>query len=105
MVRPEGGRPGLDLESWLARKIRLKHLRELPPFHANGGGIVHQPEPYARVLLSALRGAPDDVDSRERLRDDARAFRSWVEGNQLDLTPSFPIVSPAGRARSSGTML
>jgi hypothetical protein len=94
MVRLDGSRPGLNLEAWLARKIRLRHLRELPPFHANGGGNVHQPEPYARLLLSALRESPTEVRGRERLRDDARAFRSWVEGNQLDLMP------PLSRDRS-----
>ena len=89
MVRLDGSRPGLDLEAWLARKIRLKHLRELPPFFANGGGIIHLPEPYARLLHSALRASPIDDRARERARDDARAFRSWVEGNQLDLTPTL----------------
>ena len=88
MARPDKGRPGLDLESWLARKIRLGNLRELPPFYANGGGIIHQPEPYARLLLSAFREQPSDVRTQERIQDDARAFRSWVEGNQLDLTPT-----------------
>lgn len=87
MVRLDGSRPGLDLEAWLARKIRLKHLRELPPFFANGGGIIHLPEPYARLLLSALRASPTNVRNREQVSDDVRAFRSWVEGNQLDLTP------------------
>lgn len=85
MDRPDQGRSGLDLESWLARKIKLGNLSGLPPFHANGGGIIHLPEPYARLLLMALRQPPSDVRARERIRDDARAFRSWVEGNQLDL--------------------
>ena len=88
MERPPKGRPGLDLESWLARKIKLGNLRSLPPFHAIGGGIIHQPEPYARLLLTALRQLPYDVRYQERIRDDVRAFRSWVEGNQLDLTPA-----------------
>ena len=87
MLVPDTGRPRLDLESWLARKIRLRNLRGLPAFHANGGGIVHQPEPYARLLLDTLRQVPDNPRAVERARDDARAFRSWVEGNQLDLTP------------------
>ena len=55
MDRPDKGRSGLDLESWLARKIKLGNLSGLPPFHANGGGIIHLPEPYARLLLMALR--------------------------------------------------
>jgi hypothetical protein len=100
MISLDGGRPRLDLDAWLTRKIRLRLLRELPPFYANGGGIIHQPEPYARLLLSALRESPTDPRHLERIRDDARAFRSWVEGNQLELTPSLPLVRPwAGRTR------
>jgi hypothetical protein len=78
-------RPGLDLESWLARKIRNGHLRRLPAFSARGGGIVHQPEPYARLLLTTLREPSADPGAVDRIRDDARAFRSWVEESQLDL--------------------
>ena len=88
MEGPVKGRPGLDLESWLARKIKLGNLRSLPPFRANGGGIIHQPEPYARLLLNAMRQEAADVRSRERWRDDVRAFRSWVECNQLEFTPA-----------------
>lgn len=95
MARPEKGRPGLDLESWLARKIRLRNLRTLPPYQANGGGIVHLPEPYARLLLTSLQNRPGDTRAVERLKDDVRAFRSWVEGNQLDLLPIRPADSVA----------
>ena len=79
------------LTSWLTRKIKLGNLRGLPPFPAHGGGIIHQPEPYARLLLGALRQPPADPRAAERARDDARAFRSWVEFNQIDLAPSRPL--------------
>lgn len=105
MARPASGPRGLDLASWLNRKIRLGNLRGLPPFPANGGGIVHQPEPYARLLLGALRQPPADARSAERLRDDARAFRSWVECNQLDIDPTRPVKpnpGPSPRARPRG---
>jgi hypothetical protein len=92
MSRPATGRPGLDLESWLSRKIRHGNLRGLPPFHAMGGGIIHQPEPYARLLLGALRRPTADPRAAERARDDARAFRSWVEGDQIDLVPTRPLL-------------
>jgi hypothetical protein len=90
MSRPEVGRPSLSMETWLARKIKLGNLRSLPPFYANGGAIIHLPEPYARLLLTALREPSSDQRNQEQIRDDARAFRSWVEGNQLDLTPAVP---------------
>ena len=91
MAMPGPGRGGLDLASWLARKIRRGNLRGLPPFPAHGGGIIHQPEPYARLLLGALRQPPADPRAVERARDDARAFRSWVEFDQIDLAPSRPL--------------
>jgi hypothetical protein len=91
MAMPGPGRGGLDLESWLTRKIKRGNLRELPPFPAHGGGIIHQPEPYARLLLGALRQPPADPRAAERARDDVRAFRSWVEFHQIDLTPSRPL--------------
>jgi hypothetical protein len=90
MTRPGPGRGGLDLASWLTRKIKHGNLRGLPPFPARGGGIIHQPEPYARLLLGALRQPPDGL-AAERARDDARAFRSWVEFDQIDLLPSRPL--------------
>ena len=89
----EGHPPRLDLESWLARKIRNGHLRRLPAFPAHGGGIIHQPEPYARLLLSAMREPSSDARNADRIRDDVRAFRSWVEESQLDL--------PATRSNAS----
>lgn len=91
MARPVLGRGGLDLASWLTRKIKQGNLRGLPPFPALGGGVIHQPEPYARLLLGALRQPPADPDAAERLRDDARAFRSWVECDQIDLVPTRPL--------------
>ena len=91
MARPAPGRGGLDLASWLTRKIKHGNLRGLPPFPALGGGIIHQPEPYARLLLGALRQPPDNPHDAERIRDDARAFRSWVEYNQIDLLPNRPL--------------
>jgi hypothetical protein len=91
MARPAPGRGGLDLASWLTRKIKHGNLRGLPPFPALGGGIIHQPEPYARLLLGALRQPPDNPRDAERIRDDARAFRSWVEYNQIDLLPNRPL--------------
>ena len=91
MAMPGPGRGGLDLESWLTRKIKRGNLRGLPPFPAHGGGIIHQPEPYARLLLGALRQPPGDPRAAERARDDVRAFRSWVEFNQIDLAPSRPL--------------
>lgn len=94
MAQAYKGRPGLDMESWLARKIKLGNLHELPPFYANGGGSIYQAEPYARLLLSAIREVTCDIRTRERAQDDARAFRSWVEGNQLDLTPAWHLPSP-----------
>jgi hypothetical protein len=90
MNRPEPGRQGLDMASWLARKIRQGHLHGLPPFRANGGSIAYHPEPYARLLLGALRQPSADLHAAEQARDDARAFRSWVEGNLLDLVPTRP---------------
>ena len=93
MTRPNGGRSSLGMESWLARKIKLGNLRGLPPFYANGGAIIHLPEPYARLLLTALREPSSNVRNQEQIRDDARAFRSWVEGNQLDLAPVNPSLS------------
>jgi hypothetical protein len=101
MAKTETARTGLDLASWLSRKIRHGNLRGLPPFYANGGGIIHQPEPYARLLLSALREPAAEPRSFERIRDDARAFRSWVENNQLDLSPPQP-TRPVLRARVAG---
>jgi hypothetical protein len=101
MAKTETGRRGLDLASWLSRKIRHRNLRLLPPFYANGGGIIHQPEPYARLLLSALRQPAAEPRSFERIRDDARAFRSWVENNQLDLSPTPPACPPL-RANAAG---
>lgn len=95
MSRPQPGRGGLDLASWLGRKIRRGDLRLLPPYAAHGGVIIHQPEPYARLLAEALRRPPDDPKSADRTRDDARAFRSWVEGNQLEL----PTAARPGAAR------
>lgn len=97
MANPGEGRPGRDVQSWLARKIKLRNLKSLPPYRANGGGIIHQPEPYARLLLMSLQGAGDDLQASARLKDDARAFRSWVEGNQLDLCPP---PAPASRPRT-----
>ena len=91
MTRPTPGRGGLDLASWLTRKIKQGNLRGLPPFPARGGGIIHQPEPYARLLLGALRQPPADSRAAEQARDDARAFRSWVELSQIDLVPSRPL--------------
>jgi hypothetical protein len=91
MTRPTRGRGGLDLASWLTRKIKHGNLRCLPPFPAHGGGVIHQPEPYARLLLGALRQPPADPRAAERARDDARAFRSWVEFSQIDLTPTRPL--------------
>lgn len=91
MARPTPGRTGLDLASWLTRKIKHGNLRRLPPYPAYGGGIIHQPEPFARLLLGALRQLPDDPRAAERIRDDARAFRSWVEFDQIDLAPTRPL--------------
>jgi hypothetical protein len=102
MAKTETGRTGLDLASWLSRKIRHRNLRSLPPFHANGGGIIHQPEPYARLLLSALRQPAAEPRSVERIRDDARAFRSWVENNQLDLSPPQPARPVPGASAAGG---
>jgi len=96
MARPETGRTGPDPASWLARKIRHRNLRGLPPFPARGGGIIHQPEPYARLLLGALRCPGADARTSERLRDDARSFRSWVEGDQLELAPPRPSTPSRG---------
>ena len=90
MDRPGPGR-GLDLASWLTRKIKHRNLRGVPPFPARGGGIIHQPEPYARLLLGALRQPPNDPRAAEQARDDARAFRTWVELDQIDLLPGRPL--------------
>ncbi len=94
MVMPVRSRPGLDIESWLVRKIKLRNLRELPPYHAHGGGVVHLVEAYARLLLKSLQAPTGDLRSAERIKDDARAFRSWVEGNQLDLISTDPRHTP-----------
>ena len=90
MNRPEPGRQGLDMASWLARKIRQGHLHGLPLFRANGGNVVYHPEPYAAAPAGGAAQPSADPRSAEQARDDARAFRSWVEGNQLDLTPPRP---------------
>ena len=94
MGLPGASRPGHDIESWLVRKLKCRNLRELPPYHAHGGRVVHLAEPFARLLLKSLQSPPGDPRSAERVRDDARAFRSWVEGNQLDLAPARPRVAP-----------
>jgi hypothetical protein len=94
---------GLDLASWLTRKLKHGNLRGLPPYPAYGCGIIHQPEPFARLLLGALRQPPDDPWAAERVRDDARAFRSWVECNQIDLVSTRPArPKPGLRAGASG---
>jgi hypothetical protein len=75
----EGDPPPSRLEVWLSKTIRGGGLRALPVYHplcARGG---QSPELYARMLLAGLRTADADRRRAERLKDDGRAFRSWVE--------------------------
>jgi hypothetical protein len=71
------------LESWLVRKIQGGGLKALPRFQPMGVNGFQCPEQYARTLLAGLRRTHDDVRATERLKDDGRAFRSWVESSQF----------------------
>ena len=72
--KPRGG-----LESWLVRKIHTQNLRSLPTYQPLNGRSGQNAEQYARRLLAALRDLEAEPIVRERIRDDGRAFRSWVE--------------------------
>ena len=77
------GPPRNRLESWLVRKIQGGGLRALPKFQPIGAQAFQCPEQYARTLLAGLRQTHDDARAAERLKDDGRSFRSWVESSQL----------------------
>jgi hypothetical protein len=75
------------LERWLDRKLQAGALRGLPRYRPLRGLASECPERYAQALLEGLRSSrsPFDADARERVRDDGRAFRGWVE---LALSPA-----------------
>jgi hypothetical protein len=84
------------LEGWLEGTIRAGGLRALPGYRPTGwrGEGEQCPERYARALLARLRTAREDRWQFERLKDDGRAFRSWVE--------SAPSPARTGAAFESG---
>jgi hypothetical protein len=67
------------LESWLIRKIQAGGLKSLPRYSPLRGCGGQCPEQYARGLLAGLRTAGDNVRMIDTVKDDGRAFRSWVE--------------------------
>lgn len=77
------GPPKNRLESWLVRKIQGGGLRMLPRFQPINAQAFQCPEQYARSLLAGLRQTHGDARATERLKDDGRSFRSWVEARQL----------------------
>jgi hypothetical protein len=72
------GPPGHRLETWLVRKIQGGALRALPRYQPLQGRGAECPEQYAQSLLNGLREVRDP-QTAERLKDDGRMFRSWVE--------------------------
>jgi hypothetical protein len=78
VVRKESP-PRSRLEAWLLREIRGGGLKALPRYEPVRGRGSACPEHYARALLSGLGTAAGDPGRVERLKDDGRAFRSWVE--------------------------
>jgi hypothetical protein len=83
------GPPRNRLESWLVRKIQGGGLRMLPSFQPINAHAFQCPEQYARTLLAGLRQTHDDSRVAERLKDDGRSFRSWVEARQFSSPRSF----------------
>ena len=67
------------LESWLIRKIQTGALKSLPRYSPLRGRGAQCPEQYAWTLLAGLCTAGDDIRMRDTVKDDGRAFRSWVE--------------------------
>jgi hypothetical protein len=67
------------LEGWLVRKIHAGGLERLPSYFPLGRQGAQSPEQFALALLAELRRSEGDPQRRERLEDDARAFRSWAE--------------------------
>jgi hypothetical protein len=67
------------LELWLTRTIQQGILKQLPLYYPMGKLVGQPPEQYARALLVGLQESGGDVRTRERTRDDGRAFRSWAE--------------------------
>jgi hypothetical protein len=78
---PKGG----GLELWLARTIQQGSLKDLPLYFPMGERVGQHPEQYARALLMGLRESGSDTRTRERTRDNGRAFRSWAESSPLTL--------------------
>lgn len=74
---------GGGLELWLARTIQQGILKDLPLYYRLGDRVGRQPEQYARALLGSLRETDGDARTRERTRDDGRAFRSWTEAASM----------------------
>ena len=77
------GSPRNRLESWLVRKIQGGGLKSMQRFRPMGGRASQCPEQYARTLLASLRSTHDNAREVERLKDDGRSFRSWVESSQI----------------------
>jgi hypothetical protein len=67
------------LERWLDRKLRVGSFAAFPPYAPPGDRRSHCPDQFARALLARMRSAADDPATLERVKDDARAFRSWAE--------------------------
>lgn len=84
---PQGGGPSTSrLEGWLTQTLQGGALRALPSYVPLTGCGRQCPEQYARTLLTGLRSCVDHA-SRERLKDDGRAFRSWAELALLHVSP------------------
>ena len=77
------GPPRNRLESWLVRKIQGGGLKMLPSFQPINAPAFQCPEQYARTLLAGLRRTEGDARAAERIKDDGRSFRSWVEARQF----------------------
>jgi hypothetical protein len=84
-VPREAGPPPSRFDGWLLKSIRGGRLKTLPRYFPTGERVGHCPERYARALLAGLRTFEGDRRRIERVRDDGRAFRSWVES----VVPAF----------------
>ena len=82
------------LEGWLVREIDGGWLKSLPCYVPTGGCGGQCPDQYARMLLTGLRTAEGDTGRIERLKDDGRAFRSWVETAALAGAPRNGVLNP-----------
>lgn len=76
------GPPGPGLVSWLNRMIHQGALKTLPRYHSVRGRAQHSPDRYALDLLEGLTSGGNNPRAIEQIKDDGRAFRSWVETSQ-----------------------